>query len=349
MSEKISNNLVTIVFVQRERFSCTAKGLESLIAHTNRPHQLICVNCNSPDEVRGYLKKKCDQLGGVFLHSDIYLTPNEARNAAMKYVSTRYVAFVDNDIEFTEGWLDALVNCAEETGAWLVGPLYLEADTKGICVHMYGGDISIVDSPSGKDFDEDHYLVKEDIEAVADQLLRKKTRLLEFHTMLVRRDVLEKLGPLEPGLMNVKDHSDLCYSVAKAGGLIYLEPTARIIYKVPNPDDFDDYDRDYFCFRWSHAWTRKTIRTYCKKYGINTNSPGVKIQNYWCNKHRRKISAPFTRTRKLIGEFLFNIIDSVFISPIELYFHKKKFSFERCVKSRKPIVELIGTSLHSQK
>ena len=344
MSQKNTDSQVTIIFVQRERFSITAKGLESLMAHTHCPYELICVECKSPEEVKGYLRQQCKQHGFTLLHSDDYLTPNEARNAAMKYVTTPYVAFVDNDVEFSDGWLEALVNCAEETGAWLVGPLYLEANAKIERIHMYGGEISIVETPFGKDFYEEHHMVRKDIDDSADQLVRKATGLLEFHTMLARTNIFEKIGLLDNGLMNVKDHSDLCYAVTKAGGTIYLEPTARIIYTLPTPDQFDEYDRDYYCYRWSAAWTSETIRTYCNKYDISPNSPGIKIQNYWCDKHRRKISAPYSGMRNLFGEFLFNIIDKVFISPIELYRNRKNFSYEQCVEKRKPIIKLVEPS-----
>jgi GT2 family glycosyltransferase len=335
---------VTIIFVQRERFSITAKGLESLIANTQCPYELICVDCNSPEKVKSYLQQKCKEHGFTLLRSDDYLTPNEARNAAMEYVTTPYIAFVDNDIEFSDGWLEALINCAEETGAWLVGPLYLEGTAKLERIHMYGGEISIVESPTGKAFCEEHYLVKKDIDDSPDQLVRKTTGLLEFHTMLARTNIFDQVGPLDCGLMNVKDHSDLCYAVTKAGGTIYLEPSSRTKHILPTPEHFDEYDRDYYYYRWSDAWTSETIRTYCNKYDISPNSPGIKIQNYWCNKYRRKISAPFSGMRKILGDFVFRIIEAVLISPLELYRNRQNYSYEKCVENRKPTIKLVETS-----
>src|SRR5207249_8335576 len=54
-----------------------------------------------------------------------HLVPNEARNIGLRRVRTRYVVFIDNDAVPAPGWLERMVECAEETGAWVVGPLYL--------------------------------------------------------------------------------------------------------------------------------------------------------------------------------------------------------------------------------
>ena len=53
---------------------------------------------------------------------------------------TEYVVFVDNDVLYTEGWLDRLVACADETGAEVVAPLTCQGLPAHTEIHHAGGD-----------------------------------------------------------------------------------------------------------------------------------------------------------------------------------------------------------------
>jgi glycosyltransferase involved in cell wall biosynthesis len=118
-----NNPSATIVFVFRERLSPTLACLHHLLRTTSGPFELICVDGGAPESIsaslRGLAAKHCFTL----IRSEHYLSPNESRNLALKHVQTPYVVFVDNDVKVSQNWLDPLVRCAEETGAWLVAPL----------------------------------------------------------------------------------------------------------------------------------------------------------------------------------------------------------------------------------
>ena len=118
----------TIGFVPREAFSQTKRSLETIYARTKGPFKLVCIDGGSPPIVKQYLEQASREKGFVLLRTDDYLIPNHARNLVLDHVNTEYVVFVDNDVLVAPGWLDALVRCADETGAWLVGPLYFESE-----------------------------------------------------------------------------------------------------------------------------------------------------------------------------------------------------------------------------
>ena len=65
------------------------------------------------------------------LRIDDYRSPNEARNLALPYIESDFVAFVDDDLVFPSGWLERLVECAEDTGAWLVSPVIVQEGASG--------------------------------------------------------------------------------------------------------------------------------------------------------------------------------------------------------------------------
>lgn len=63
---------------------------------------------------------------------------------------------------------------------------------------------------------------------VCDQLYRQPTGFVEFHAMLVRTAIFDRIGPLDEGFSCTKEYLDFCMMVTRAGGLIYLEPTPSL-------------------------------------------------------------------------------------------------------------------------
>ena len=114
-----NNSDVTIVVVPRERFSYTRRSLASVFENTATPFKLIYVDPGTPSIVRKYLQGKMGRIRRTLSFSrDGYISPNRARNWAWQEVQTKYTVFLDNDALVTPGWLEELVRCADETGAW---------------------------------------------------------------------------------------------------------------------------------------------------------------------------------------------------------------------------------------
>src|SRR5713101_3832394 len=132
----------TVVVAPREQFRVTRPALESYVAGA------------SPAPVRRYLKLQARQRGFTLIRAEHYISPMEARALALSHVDTEYVCFIDNDVLVTRGWLDRLVQCADEAGAWAVGPLYCnEEPTRGL-IHMAGGEAHILEANGRRSFFE---------------------------------------------------------------------------------------------------------------------------------------------------------------------------------------------------
>jgi glycosyltransferase involved in cell wall biosynthesis len=127
---------VTIAVVPREQWGVVRTSLESIFEHTPESFELIYVDGGSPPDASRWLREESERRGFRLLRSDGYLTPNQARNWALRHAHGRYIVFVDNDLIVSPGWLSAMLTCAEETGAWAVGPLYLEGDPTDDVIHM---------------------------------------------------------------------------------------------------------------------------------------------------------------------------------------------------------------------
>src|SRR5260221_9141828 len=117
---------VTLVVPPRDRFSAARRSLESIYRNTEGPFELVYVDGNSPPHVSRYLQREAQRRHFTLIRKDQFLSPNQARNIGLKNVRTKYVVFVDNDVEVEPGWLTHLLGCAEETGAWAVAPLIFQ-------------------------------------------------------------------------------------------------------------------------------------------------------------------------------------------------------------------------------
>jgi GT2 family glycosyltransferase len=263
----MAETLATIVVVPRERFSYAQRSLASIFEHTPAPFRLIYVDAGTPPIVRKHLQKESEQRGFELLSTTRYLSPNQARNWGWQAVQTKYTVFVDNDALVTPGWLQELVRCAEETEAWVVGPLYLIGELRNRTVHLAGGKLHAREERGGKMLYDEQYLFNEPLDSVQGRLERKQWDYAEFHCMLVRTDLLARLGPLDEGLFSLQEHIDLAMTVRKAGGSIYLEPRGMASYVPVPPGEW--WDLPYFMLRWSEPWNIASVHHFNRKWGYD--------------------------------------------------------------------------------
>ena len=195
--------------------------------------------------------------------------PQYNRSLSIPYITTEYTVFLDNDILVSPNWLDALLRCASETGAGIVGPLYL---TDEHTIHMFGGCVK----QEGSDFYEWHDRMNARLD-LSEVMERKPCDYVEYHCLLVRTELLRK-GILDPNLTIVHEHIDLCLMGKKMGYSTYVEPSARITYLQDIP--YTEYDLPFFRERWTMEQTEKDIDYFCKKWKVANNDTFENIRNF---------------------------------------------------------------------
>lgn len=263
--------IVTIIVVPRERFSCTQRSLESIYEYTRFPFELIYVDGNSPKQIQTYLEQQSQSKQFQLIRSDYYLTPNQARNIGLNLAKTEYLVFLDNDVVVSPGWLESLVQCATETNASVVGPLMCQDDPVHEVVHFAGGDAHIWSDRTGrKRLREKMYRQGQQVQDVRDELQREQTELAEFHCVLVRQAIFERIGQLDEAFMNTKEHLDFCMTVARNGGKVFFEPASIVTY-VPGPP-LEWTDVPFYMLRWSDRWTQKSLNRMREKWEVSEDS-----------------------------------------------------------------------------
>lgn len=279
---------VTIVVSPRERFSYARESLESIYANTNYPFSLVYVDGNSPGYVRNYLQKKSQEENFELIRTEEYLSPNQARNIGLAVVKTKYLVFIDNDVYVEPGWLEKLVNCAEETDSTVVCPLVCIGQEHYSKIHLAGGEARIVieakDEQIRRKVHEKHYFVNRPVADVKNQLQRRQCEFAEFHCMLVRTDIFQTIGQLDRKLLSTREHIDFCLTVTNAGGTIYCEPDSVVSYVHDSGFEFSDLP--YFMLRWSDAWEVKSLKHFQKKWDVNKKDKYFK-KRYKRLGHRR--------------------------------------------------------------
>lgn len=307
----MSQNRATVIVTQRERFGMTEESLESLFANTPDA-DVIYVDGNSPPRIAGYLAREAKARGFRLIREDRFLTPNQARNLGLAAAETEYVAFVDNDVLYTPGWLDRLVACADETGAEVVAPLTCQGLPAHTEIHHAGGDYAPggdmagffeADPELGRAFDEVMHGHAEKVSAWEGRLARQETGMCEFHCVLARRDVFDRIGPLDEKMLSTKEHIDFSMSVKKAGGRVLFEPASVVTYVFPcrarplNPEDWP-----FFALRWSDSYGRRSLEHFIAKWNLKTRPDYVRSkQGIYAMRRLQGILIPMMRRMPVIG------------------------------------------------
>jgi GT2 family glycosyltransferase len=305
----------TVVVAPREQFRVTRPALESIFAHTEVPYKLVYIDGASPAPVQRYLKLRAQQRRFTLIRTEHYISPMEARALALPHVDTEYVCFVDNDVLVTRGWLDRLVRCADETGAWAVGPLYCNEEPARGLIHMAGGQAHILEENGRRSFFEEHRFPQRLIRDVQAHLRREPTELVEFHCKLLRTETFDKFGLQDPRYLSCTESLDLCLQLREAGYPVYLEPSAVVSNLQPPPMLWSDLS--FYLLRWSDAWNRISLKCFRDRWDLPADDWWIGDHYRWLTSHRR-IATEWVaqKTRKLLGWRRGTKVADVFIESI---------------------------------
>src|SRR5690606_3059112 len=170
---------------------------------------------------------------------------------------------------------DWAVRCADETDAAVVAPLMCEGLPAHKRIHQAGGSFAhdpqafFEASYGERPLVDDMRLQGVQLADVAAGLQREETQNCEFHCVLVRRSIFDRIGPLDEEMLATKEHLDFCMSVIHAGGKVMFEPKSVVTYVFPcRAAPLTDEDLPYFLLRWSPEWQLRSLDRLEKKWGV---------------------------------------------------------------------------------
>lgn len=252
-----SSPLVSIVIVPRHQFGIVRECVETLYSNTNVPFEVIFADNGSSKGDSQWLKAQ-ETHRSNFRVAPIqkFSYPFEAKNEALKHVSesAEWVVFMDNDVKVHVDWLSALLQAAHETGAQVVHPLYLIQMRQKTSIHMARGQWKPMKNAQGVVEVPQMQLANQPLEK-AEGLERSESGFVEFHSWMIHRDVLKKLGSFEP--LSIAEHIHYSLRLREMGEKIVFEPKSIITYVADFPNVKED--KAYTRFRWSDRKARESV------------------------------------------------------------------------------------------
>ncbi len=291
--------LVSVVVVPREGFRQAPDCLARLLVSTETPFRLVYVDGNAPARIARRVRGLVARHGGTLVRTNRFLRPTHARNLGFQRVDTRYTVFLDNDVRVTAGWLDALVSCAEETGAAFVSPVICIGARTPPEVHVAGGVNRIVEEAGRRRLIETYDHASRPLSEVLPGIARQSTTMAEFHAILIRTDSLKAMGGLDERCPTAFEHNDLCLSLEARGGAGWLEPTSIVDYVHDSPTAPGNLR--YHLLRWSRAWIQESLDGLCDKWGLERDDPALASDLESLHGRRRKPLRHIRRVARRLG------------------------------------------------
>ena len=279
---------VSIVVVQRERFSSVLESLRSLFSTIDIHVNVVVVEGASPANVRKELLSLQKLRSFKLISKDYFITPNEARNIGLKNVDSEYIVFADNDIVYQANWLKHLYENAQQFNSDFVAPLICIGPPIARKIHHAGGDLVIVPNVNTGRFivSERHRLMNQPIESIQEKSLSINTHIVEFHCFLARRKSIETIGGFNE-LLITREQIDFGLRNQVLGNRVTFESKAVVTYMAYRSTLKEDLS--YHIFRWSQPLAERSLLHFQETWQVDISVE--RILNDWIRKHRYRAIA----------------------------------------------------------
>ncbi len=241
---------VAIGVYPRERYSTLPETLRALVRSTTRPYTLILIDCLTPKPI---LRQMEEAVAGVkdvrWIRLDQYVTIGKMRNLINEAAATQdYVCHLESSCSVEPGWLEAMIEACQATGADIATPNLSEYT-------LWGGRKPHHDIGFGEIVDEvvdgkPRRRIAESIGKSNPRFQSKEVivvQTFEVHVLFFSRAGIRKMGLFDEEL-STGSHVDMTCVAIERGMKVIFVPGARMTHF---PTMFlDPLDRDYFMFRW---------------------------------------------------------------------------------------------------
>ena len=273
----------TIVVAPRERYSTVIETLEELFRTVSESDEIIVVEGGSPSGIKSQIRQYAIAERIRWVEREEPVLPNVARNVGVELARGEYVVFVDNDIRFEAGWLDALVARAEADSADVVAPLICIGPPRATTIHHAGGVLVAEKGESGVEVREKHRLMNVPLSDFDPDAAPTTNTVSEFHCFLARKSFLNRIGPLDERLIT-REQMDFALRALVHEAVVRFERDAVVTYFAY--DKFSRSDLSYHLFRWSDQIAQLSIRSFEETWGLELDAQRIRFR--WIARHRER-------------------------------------------------------------
>jgi GT2 family glycosyltransferase len=257
----------TVIVVSRDRWSLAPATLDYLLARTDPRHPVVVVEDRAPREVSAQIDRLATSGRVSVVRRNKLLAGNQARNLGVERARTEWVAFVENDVVMSDGWLEHLLAAGEARDAASAYPAYLEPWDGGPVIHGIGSNLVVGGPPGRGHLREQQIELGRPWREVAPGLRPAPRIQAEPHALLIRREVLDRIGGLDESLLSWFDHTDLALHHRRLDVESWFVPDATCTYFAPPP--LARHDVPGFLLRWSRDWFDRSRDRMCTVWGLD--------------------------------------------------------------------------------
>lgn len=244
----MASSLVSVIVLNFNGQEIIGKCLNHLLAQTYPEFEIIVVDNNSRDGSLGILQEYLGTGKLSVVQSKRNIGVPGGRNLAVLYARGDVIAFIDNDGYADKNWLtEAVRTLGLDPGIGAVASVVFFSRRK-IILNGAGGTMNLQGHGGDLCFNAPYEFAE-----LPDEVLYPMGC-----GMVVRRNVLEKIGPLDRRLFNYYDDVELGIRIWRSGFRVVVAPNAWIDYDCSYSDRFLK-NKVYLC-------ERNRIRTVLKYY-----------------------------------------------------------------------------------
>jgi GT2 family glycosyltransferase/glycosyltransferase involved in cell wall biosynthesis/Flp pilus assembly protein TadD len=209
---------VSVVILTYNALDYTKRCVDSLLEHTNYPHEIIFVDNGSTDGTKDYLR------GVVASNPNYQLIDNKTNrgfaagnNQGVRAARGTYVLLLNNDVLVGDGWLESMVSALErDERIGMVGPI----------TNYISGRQRLTDIPYQRD--DEFYGFATTVRTANRGKVTPRRRIAGF-AILTRKALFDELGGLDEsfGSGNYED-DDFCLRAREKGYAIMVDESTYI-------------------------------------------------------------------------------------------------------------------------
>lgn len=246
--------MVSIITVNYNGWQHTCELITSLKLYETYPYEVIVVDNGS---------KNNDAERIIAAHPDIVLVRSElnlgfagGNNLGLAHASGDYLLFLNNDMVVKAPMLRPLVEQMSDKNIGGVSP----------CIHyLYKPDqIQYYGYRDMTPITIKHTTEPFDPSRLADFMLPKETEVLHGGAMMVRRDVIEKVGKMTEVYFLFYEEFDWSRRMREAGYILFYEPASEVYHKESMTIPLSTPFREYYLSRSRMIYARRNSKGWRK-------------------------------------------------------------------------------------
>jgi GT2 family glycosyltransferase len=261
---------VSVIVLNHNGEKIIAKCIEHLLAQTYRDFEIVVVDNDSSDGSLAVMERYLGSGRLSIVRSGRNLGVAGGRNLGALHVQGAIIAFIDNDGFADPGWLAAAVKTMESSSSIGVVASVVFFASRKIVLNGAGGTVNRQGYGGDFCFDTPYEFAQ-----VPDRVLYAMGC-----GMVVRKDVWDRVGPLDEKLFNYYDDTELGIRAWKSGYEVAVAPDAWIDHGFGYTDKFFG-NKVFLC-------ERNRIRTVLKYFPMQRLPAWFAREMAYCGKLERK-------------------------------------------------------------